>query len=263
MNYSTDEANGVKSFTRPRYFYGQLLDVRHFESEQNYFRRKLHLLNQIVSGFGVVCGLDVKPGPDDHSVIVEPGVALDKCGREIVVPCRSKKVPIESMPPVPPQTPKPTDPRQYEQSGDHCDDDTWVHLVICYSECQTDPEPTFSGGCDSQSNGCSHGAVREMYELKIVPGRVPPIIVDCTIPNLIKGNKVDYCALAQWVSEPCDQFNDCCITLANVRRPPSDGVLDQNDIDICVRPIVFSLDLLWELVLGLTHETSSRRSAKG
>ena len=65
------------------------------------------------------------------------------------------------------------------------------------------------------------------------------------------------------MSEPCDQHDDCCITLANVRRPPSNGVVDQNDVDICVRPIVFSLDLLWELVLALTHETYSRRNPKG
>lgn len=261
MNYTTDEATEVKSFTRPRYFFGQLLDVRHFESEQDYFRRKLSLLNQMVSGYGVVCGLDVKPGPDDHSVIVEPGVALDKHGREIVVPCHSKKVPIESMPPVEPA--KPSDTGPYEPPGGDCHDDNWVQLVICYSERKTDPEPVFSGGCEPQSNACSHGAVREMYELKIVPGRAPAISVDCAIPNLIKGNNVNYRALAHWVSEPCDRHDDPCITLANVRRPPTNGVVDQNDIDICVRPIVFSMDLLWELVLALTHETYSRRTAKG
>src|SRR4051812_19441693 len=99
MNYSANEETELKSFSRPRYYYGQLLDVRHFESEQDYFRRKLALLNQMVSGFGVVCGMDVKPGPDDHSVVVEPGLALDKRGREMVLPCHSKKIPIESMPP--------------------------------------------------------------------------------------------------------------------------------------------------------------------
>src|SRR5438094_7199438 len=127
MNYDTGEATGVKSLTRPRYFYGQLLDVRHFESEQDYFRRKLGLLNQMVSGFGVVCGLDVKPGPDDHSVIVEPGLALDKCGREIVVPCPSKPVAIESMPP--PNTTEQPAQRTYEQTGDEHHADHWFHLV--------------------------------------------------------------------------------------------------------------------------------------
>jgi hypothetical protein len=259
MNYTTDEATGVKSFTRPRYFYGQLLDVRHFESEQEYFRRKLSLLNQMVSGYGVVCGLDVKPGPDDHSVVVEPGLALDKWGREIVAPCQSKKVPIESMPPS--DATKPSGEHHYEESDEGCGPDNWVHLVICYCERKTDPEPVFSGGCEPQDS-CSHGAVREMYELKLVPGRAQPISVDCVIPGLIKGNNVNYRALCHWVSEPCDQFDDPCITLANIRRPPADGVVDENDIDICVRPIVFSLDLLWELVLDLTHETYSRRTAK-
>src|SRR5262245_1164242 len=99
MNDHRAEGAGVTSFSRPRYFYGQLLDVRHFESEQEYFKRKLWMLNRMVSGCGVVCGLDVEPGDDHHSVVVTAGLALDKCGREIVVPHRSKAIPIESVPP--------------------------------------------------------------------------------------------------------------------------------------------------------------------
>src|SRR4029453_1272983 len=155
----------VMSFSRPRYFYGQLLDVRHFESEQEYFKRKLWMLNRMVSGYGVVCGLDVQVGDDDHSVVVMPGLALDKFGREIVVPHRSKKVPIESRPPKDPE--KTEKKEQYKDEGGHCDDD-WVHLVICYQECRTDPEPVLSGGCD-EGDRCSPGAVREGYDLRLHP----------------------------------------------------------------------------------------------
>jgi len=144
---------------------------------------------------------------------------------------------------------------------DKCDDDDWVHLVICYQEWKTDPEPVLAGGCDT-TDRCSPGAVREGYELHLEPGRVPDIDVDCSIPNLIKGNSVNYRALAEWVSEPCDEHIECCITLGNIRRPPSDRRLELNDIDIAVRPIVYSLDLLWELVLSLTHEPQGRRTGK-
>lgn len=253
MHHTIDEPIGLRSFSRPRYFYGQLLDVRHFQSEQDYLKKKVWMLNRLVSGYGVVCGLGVQVG-EHNSVQVMPGLALDKAGREIVVPCQSKPVAIE---PVPPGNINP-DVKQ-EQYAPHCAD--WVHLVICFTERPTDPEPVFSGGCDT-SEQCSAGAIREGYELRIVDGKAPEISIDCQIPNLIRGNAVNYRALADWVSAPCDEHEDLCITLANIRRPETGEELQANDIDISVRPVVYSLDLLWEMILALTHETQGRRSGK-
>ena len=252
----------MESFSRPRYFYGQLLDVRHFESEQDYFKRKLWMLNRMVSGYGVVCGLDVQVGDDNQSVIVTSGLGLDKQGREIVVPCRSKPVPVESRPEKgPPEGGKPGARPKYKQDDEDYDDD-WVHLVICYDESKADPEPVMAGGCDTGGGSCSPGAIREGYQLRLEVGKAKEISVDSSIPNLIKGNCVNYRALAEWVSAPCDEHSDSCITLANIHRPAAGATLELSDIDISVRPIVYSLDLLWELVLALTHETQSRRTGK-
>lgn len=71
-------------FERNRYFYGKLLTVRDFESEQKYFNDKRRLLNRLLYGPGVVSGLQVIK-VDDKTVSVEMGVALDDLGREIVV----------------------------------------------------------------------------------------------------------------------------------------------------------------------------------
>lgn len=71
-------------FERNRYFYGKLLTVRDFESEQKYFNDKRRLLNRLLYGVGVVSGLQVVR-VDDKSVSVEAGAALDSYGREIVV----------------------------------------------------------------------------------------------------------------------------------------------------------------------------------
>jgi hypothetical protein len=246
----------VAGFSRPRYFYGQLLDVRHFESEQEYFKRKMWLLNRRVSGYGVVCGLDVQVGDEENSVVVTSGLALDKCGREIVVPCRSKKVSIE--PAASGSAPEGERKDQYKEEG--CDDD-WMHLVICYHECRTSPEPVLTSGCD-EGERCSPGAVREAYELRLEEGKAPEIPVESSIPNLVKGNYVNYRALAEWVSQPCEEHRDPCITLANIRRPQPGGTLASTDIDISVRPIVYTLDLLWQLILSLSHETQNRRTGK-
>ncbi|MFD2673199.1 hypothetical protein [Marinicrinis sediminis] len=71
-------------FERNHYFYGKLLTVRDFESEQTYFNNKRRMMNRLLFGTGVVTGLQVI-AVDDKSISVEAGVALDHAGREIVV----------------------------------------------------------------------------------------------------------------------------------------------------------------------------------
>lgn len=251
MRHSTEEETRLKSFSRPAYFHGQLLGVHHFESEQEYIKRKLWMLNRMVSGYGVVCGLDLQVGDDDLSVVVTPGLALDRCGREIVVPCQSKKIPIEPMPAPDPAAPQPAGP---------CADD-WVRVVICYCERQADPEPVLAGGCDSNDR-CANGSIREGYEIHTLDGKAPEPCVDSNIPNLVKGNSVNYRALADWVSAPCDECHDPCIVLGNVRRPAVGGHVEAAHIDNSVRPIVFTPALLWQLVLALSHDSQNRRGGK-
>lgn len=72
-------------FERNRFFYGKLLTVRDFDSEQKYFNDKRRLINRLLHGEGVVSGLQVVR-VDDKTISVEMGVALDSLGREIVVP---------------------------------------------------------------------------------------------------------------------------------------------------------------------------------
>lgn len=71
-------------FERNRYFYGKLLTVRDFESEQRYHRGKRALLNRLVHGAGVVCGLGVTAS-DESTLMIESGMALDYQGREILL----------------------------------------------------------------------------------------------------------------------------------------------------------------------------------
>ncbi|MBD2867580.1 hypothetical protein [Paenibacillus arenilitoris] len=72
-------------FERNRYFYGKLLTVRDFESEQKYFNDKRRLLNRLLYGSGVLSGMQVV-AVDDKTISVEMGVAIDYIGREIVIP---------------------------------------------------------------------------------------------------------------------------------------------------------------------------------
>jgi hypothetical protein len=69
---------------RPRYFSGQLLTAADFEAEQQYFLARQRRHNRCLHGWGVVCGLEVNVRGDSE-VVVEPGLALDCAGNEIVV----------------------------------------------------------------------------------------------------------------------------------------------------------------------------------
>lgn len=71
-------------FERNRYYYGKMLTSPDFQEEQQYFRNKQMLLNQMTLGGGIVCGLNVF-NLDDFSILVESGIAVDSLGREIIV----------------------------------------------------------------------------------------------------------------------------------------------------------------------------------
>lgn len=61
------------------------MTVRDFESEQIYMNSKRRLGNRMMGGVGIVSGLDVIL-VDNKTFSLEPGLALDYMGREIVVP---------------------------------------------------------------------------------------------------------------------------------------------------------------------------------
>src|SRR5688500_10314645 len=75
---------------RMRYFTGGFMTARDFRDEQEYFLSRTRLHNRMMHGWGIVCGLFVVPHPDkncwDDAVVVKCGLAIDCCGREVVVP---------------------------------------------------------------------------------------------------------------------------------------------------------------------------------
>lgn len=51
----------IPEFRRLRYFFGQMLDDKDFQLEQEYFRDKFKLHNRCLHGYGTICGLIVEP----------------------------------------------------------------------------------------------------------------------------------------------------------------------------------------------------------
>jgi len=75
---------------RNTFYHGKFLTPRDLRQEQAYFLSRSRLHNRMFHGSGVVCGLDVVRHPDedcDGWVVIKSGLAIDCCGRELLIDC--------------------------------------------------------------------------------------------------------------------------------------------------------------------------------
>jgi hypothetical protein len=242
LNAKNVVAGTLSKPVRNHYFFGKKLDVHHFELEQNYFNYKRWLLNRLVTGVGVVCGLNVKWADPHkrHAVIVKPGLAIDKWGREIVLVNDSK--PVEVKPP--------------EAGMCREGEELFVYICLEYLECESDPVAALTGECGDER--CMPDTIHERYKITVKPGRAPEIGRRCRIPDLINNNNggVDYDVMVDWVSEACPAPPaDPCIPLAEIEFDEDGRPCGKPNI--AVRPIVYTNDLLYELILALTEPAFS------
>lgn len=135
-------------FERNRYFYGKLLTVRDFMSEQTYASDKRRLTNRLLHGSGVVAGLQVV-AVDDKSISIETGAALDQLGREIIVP---SPVTIKLS-----QLDGFTN-NEYAKN---------VYLCIAYDEKGKEPVHTVAGAGGRDGDISEHNRILESYRLFI------------------------------------------------------------------------------------------------
>jgi hypothetical protein len=263
---------GLSTPRRNRFFHGKMMDVYQFELETAYGIEMRRLLNRLVTGDGVVCGLDVIAVDGECAIEVTSGVAIDGWGREIVVPIRTAAIPIppELVDRVCDRSEEPG----YETSGyagDHRrvtadreeavssgyrrpDPEAWVTAVLCYHECETEPVAVLAGDC-STTTPCAPGAIHEQYRIAFEPGRVDPIELRCRIPDVLTHGELDYAALATWVTRECPAPpRNSCIPLANVRLDCGEDACSIDDIDITVRPLVIGNEVLVDLLARVVNE---------
>jgi hypothetical protein len=224
---------------RNNFFYGKLMDVCHFEMEQDYFNLKRWLLNRLSLGYGVLCGLQVKPAEDTAEVVIEPGVAIDALGREIIVPATSRSI----------------DPRKLTDvcgrpTGETVDQGT-VGICLAYTECPENLVPVLVGDCET-TQGCAPSTICERYRVLVVKkedmtGRPPPAcpgsgLLDVDASGIL--SSASYKSLAKLISKACPTVEGRpCVPLAYVEL---DGALKIHNGE---RPLVFSNELLFELLL--------------
>jgi hypothetical protein len=87
VNFDPAECQ-LKQFKRNAYFSGKSMRAEDFVLEQKYTNEKRYLINRLILGTGIICGLEVKSVEkvcETWRVNLSPGCAIDCCGREIVV----------------------------------------------------------------------------------------------------------------------------------------------------------------------------------
>jgi hypothetical protein len=160
---STSNGTGatLAPFQRNRYFYGKLMMVRDFLAEQVYMNGKRQLINRLVDGWGIVCGLEVSSqsasvsgpsgggsGQSGSSLTVNPGVAIDCCGHEIIV---DQQVPVTISSLLSNTAPTNTSP---------------FDLCLSYSECLQEPVTALANASSCEET-CEYNRIQETYQLSL------------------------------------------------------------------------------------------------
>jgi hypothetical protein len=265
----------IPPFCRSNYYRGKLLTERDFRDEQRYFADKARLHNLALHGWGIVCGLAVRPHPHcpQLRVVVEPGLAIDTCGREIRVLEGTDLL----LPQPPPKTTPDDDCPPDDPTGKpHVHSDTCgcegpppVDLYICvrYSECDTEltPAPFDECGCGSDSQQANR--ICEGYELELHQSK-PDWWDDAT-----KGggcDDTDDCVTIydQTVEHCPDRRCFPCLPLAIIRGVTLGEPVTKDQIDnVTPRRVLPNIELLDELLRcildKLPTKTATRISSFG
>lgn len=145
---------------RNHYYFSKMMDVLQFETEQSYVNDKRWLLNRLSLGTGVLCGLGVHG--ENNVLCVDPGVATDTFGHEIIVPGRFCIDPWL----LPDACGKPLRALSKEKRHE-------VTLCLGYHECLADHAPVLVTDCRAEQL-CEAGSVVESFKLWVREGWPKP-----------------------------------------------------------------------------------------
>jgi hypothetical protein len=234
----------LTSAKRNNYFAGQMLTERDFSQEQEYHQSKTKQHNRYLHGFGVVCGLRVVPFESGKPgyVIVEPGLALDPWGREIVVP----------------------EPVEFEFGEYFNGDEKALFIVLEYQEYPTEMVPSLREPAEESESEPS----RILESFKLSARHEPPEtayrvssklseLLAKAIREKLKAEQL-HALLCEHVSQPCMSCDpDPAVILAQVQIP-TQGAITVADIDNCsYRHLALSTDLVLGMVVHILGNLAS------
>jgi hypothetical protein len=255
-SHKTTDDHLLANLTTPlrnNYFYGKLMDVKHFQMEQDYFNRKRWLLNRLTLGMGVVCGLEVVRSPKDQNLLcVGPGVAIDGLGREIIVPSPSQ--------PIDPRILTDGNGRPLEGKSKSPEQ---VTICLAYHECEDEWVPVMVGECEPEPKSAP-STILERYSILVHEGTPAPLPDPEELCKALLTKKKGIATLRQSLcavsSKACAEApGDPCVPLAVVTLREK-GLIGVKDLDCCTyRPIVYSNAVLLDLILCLAERKADKK----
>ncbi len=129
------DENEKAGFQRVRFFQGLVLTEDDFNAEQDYHISKRRIFNQCMYGSKIVCGLKVEI--IRSGILIQKGLCLDCCGREIFLP-EGDKISIP-------------------------DKDGYYYLVLLYKEIGIDSVPI--PGSPDENIQMEYRRIKETYEI--------------------------------------------------------------------------------------------------
>jgi hypothetical protein len=223
-----DEACGpLQPFERNNYFLGKVLTADDLQAEQEYVNAKRRLLNRLIHGVGVLCGLTVRKQQGSRLTITA-GVALDGCGREIVVPHDVTIDLTEHLP---------------RRDGKKA-----AYVWLQYAEWGVDPVPTVGSADDAEEQAYSR--IKESYHIGVGWDRTNDRAHDGPChPRSHPGKRLN-------------AAKDHAVILARVHVTTKKGALTIHTLDEAPRKTVYSHEQLYEAIQGLRKQIAVFRRQK-
>lgn len=225
--------DGPEALERVNFFSGMMLTSEDLRCEQSYHRRKHAAFVRAVHGAGTVCGLAVRPtDPPGREIVVDSGLAVDRLGREIIVPSS--------------QTFAPDDDRRPGVGRR-------LAVALGYAEVAIDPVPV--PAAPDADEGTEPSRIRESFELFLTDVR-GPAPARRRAPDRLVGGVGLHSLLVERAIEPCSHASGPELLLAVITVPAS-GSITSEHIDNTVRPIVLTDDLVEVLLSELDRRRPS------
>lgn len=232
--------------TRQNYYFGKLLTAADLQSEQRYLNEKRWMINRYGIGWGVLCGLKVTAHPDKPcTVCIEPGMALDRYGNEIIVCEPQCDINLQTA---------------QQKLGD-------VHrfyITITYRECAIAPSPITVGTCDGYETDCAYNRTLETFTIGVTstePDRPGTLRED------LEASIACEAECFAFLHTPGHVVNESCpprpkgqpLTLACVELDPATHCLSIDNVTY--RKLAYSNELLYALMQCMLAELWATKGA--
>lgn len=259
MNNATTSGAPQPVTQRPRYYPRQLVTPAELNLEASYFQDRLRRHNQLMHGWGVICGAlvcrvtDTAGGAQPWTVKIEPGHLIDPYGNEVailterVVDLRSGGVTVSAQDPAG----ELSDPWCSQVWTQPAAGPIWV--AVKYYQSMTRPVRMQPAGCSCDDSTCEYSRWCDGYQVGLLD--------QCPPSHQGKPPSLNTIASGQTTSCPPDP-TDPWVVLARV-DVDGDGKITAIDNCSCRRMIVTLAHLWWRCASSQPTITSVETQVNG